>query len=103
MLEPGFLEGVDRIARMLWGRLTEAVARHPKALAEVRGAGLLLGLRFVPEIVNGTVVDKLRAHGMLTVAAGDNVVRLLPPLIITETQVDEAIDILDKACAELAQ
>ena len=102
MLEPGFLEGVDRIARVFWGRLNELAARHPKVIAEVRGAGLLLGLRIQPEIVNGTVVDKLRDAGMLTVGAGDNVVRLLPPLIITEAEIDEAIGILDKVLPELA-
>jgi acetylornithine/N-succinyldiaminopimelate aminotransferase len=71
-------------------------------VAEVRGAGLLLGLRINPEIVNGTVVDRLRDAGLLTVGAGDNVVRLLPPLIITETEIDEAIAILDKVLPELA-
>jgi len=101
MLEPGFLEGVDRIGRLFWGRLTELAARHPKVVAEVRGAGLLLGLRIQPEIVNGTVVDRLRDAGLLTVGAGDNVVRLLPPLIITEAEVDEAIAILDKVLPEL--
>jgi acetylornithine/N-succinyldiaminopimelate aminotransferase len=101
MLEPGFLEGVDRIARVLWNRLNELAARHPKVVAEVRGAGLLLGLRIKPEIVNGTVVDRLRDAGLLTVGAGDNVVRLLPPLIITEAEIDEAIAILDKVLPEL--
>jgi acetylornithine/N-succinyldiaminopimelate aminotransferase len=101
MLEPGFLEGVDRISRVLWYRLNELAARHPKVVAEVRGAGLLLGLRIQPEIVNGTVVDRLRDAGMLTVGAGDNVVRLLPPLIITEAEIDEAIAILDKVLPEL--
>jgi acetylornithine/N-succinyldiaminopimelate aminotransferase len=101
MLEPGFLEGVDRIARVLWNRLNELAARHPKVVAEVRGAGLLLGLRIKPEIVNGTVVDRLRDAGLLTVGAGDNVVRLLPPLIITEAEIDEAVTILDKVLPEL--
>jgi acetylornithine/N-succinyldiaminopimelate aminotransferase len=101
MLEPGFLEGVDRISRVLWDRLNELAARHPKVVAEVRGAGLLLGLRIQPEIVNGTVVDRLRDAGMLTVGAGDNVVRLLPPLIITEAEIGEAIAILDKVLPEL--
>ena len=62
---------------------------------------MLLGLRIQPEIVNGTVVDRLRDAGMLTVGAGDNVVRLLPPLIITEAEIDEAIAILDKVLPEL--
>ena len=98
MLEPGFLEGVDRIARVLLGPAGRPAARHPKVVAEVRGSGLLLGLRIQPEIVNGTVVDRLRDAGLLTVGAGDNVVRLLPPLIITEAEVDEAIASSTRSC-----
>jgi len=92
---------VDRISRVLWDRLNDLAARHPKVVAEVRGAGLLLGLRIQPEIVNANVVDRLRDAGLLTVGAGDNVVRLLPPLIITEAEIDEAIAILDKVLPEL--
>ena len=56
--------------------------RYPSVIADVRGEGLLLGLRAV--VPSGELVDALRAEKMITVAAGDNVVRLLPPLIITE-------------------
>ena len=62
---------------------------------------MLLGLRIQPGIVNANVVDRLRDAGLLTVGAGDNVVRLLPPLIITEAEIDEAIAILDKVLPEL--
>jgi len=100
MLAPGFLDGVDRIGRVLWHRLVDLVARHPKVLTEVRGAGLMLGLKGV--VPASDIVDRVRAHGMLTVGAGDNVVRLLPPLIIDESHVDEALRILDAACRDLA-
>jgi acetylornithine/N-succinyldiaminopimelate aminotransferase len=85
---------------LLKGRLSDLVARHPKVLAEVRGEGLMLGLRCV--VPSGGLVDRARAHGMLTVGAADNVVRLLPPLIIDEGHVDEAIRVLDAACRDLA-
>lgn len=95
---PGFLDGVQRIAGILQGRLTDLIAKHPGFFLELRGQGLLLGLKVAPPV--GDVVAKLRANGMLSVPAGDNVVRLLPPLIIGEQQVDEAIAILDQTARE---
>lgn len=95
---PGFLDGVQRIAGILQGRLTDLIAKHPGFFLELRGQGLLLGLKVAPPV--GDVVAKLRANGMLSVPAGDNVVRLLPPLIIEEQQVDEAIAILDQTARE---
>ncbi len=95
---PGFLDGVQRIAGILQGRLTDLIAKHPGFFLELRGQGLLLGLKVAPPV--GDVVAKLRANGMLSVPAGDNVVRLLPPLIIEERQVDEAIAILDQTARE---
>ncbi|MBP2232803.1 acetylornithine/N-succinyldiaminopimelate aminotransferase [Azospirillum agricola] len=98
VLEPGFLDGVQRIADVLQGRLTDLIARHPAFFLELRGQGLLLGLKLAQPV--GDVVAKLRANGMLSVPAGDNVVRLLPPLIITEQQVEEAVAILDQTARE---
>ena len=101
VLEPGFLDRVDRIARLLWHRLVDLVTRHPGVFAEVRGAGLMLGLRCVPP--NGEIIAELRDRGLLTVPAADNVVRVLPPLIITEAEVDEALSILEAVCAARAE
>jgi acetylornithine/N-succinyldiaminopimelate aminotransferase len=70
-------------------------------IAEVRGEGLLIGLRMVPPAAE--MVDALRHEKMITVAAGDNVVRLLPPLIIGEREMDEAVACIDRACAQLAK
>ena len=70
-------------------------------LAEVRGAGLMLGLRCVPP--NGEIIAELRDRGLLTVPAADNVVRVLPPLIITEAEVDEALSILEAVCTARAE
>lgn len=93
MLASGFMEEVNRVARLLRGRLEALVEKYPSVFAEIRGAGLLLGLKCV--VPSGEVGDRLRAAGLLTVGAGDNVVRLLPPLIIKEQQIDEALHILD--------
>jgi acetylornithine/N-succinyldiaminopimelate aminotransferase len=66
-------------------------------LADVRGMGLLLGVKCV--VPNTELQLALRQAGLLTVTAGDNVVRVLPPLIIEQQQIDEAIGIMDRVCA----
>jgi acetylornithine/N-succinyldiaminopimelate aminotransferase len=101
MLEPGFFDRVKRIALLFKQRLAEIKDRYPSLIAEVRGEGLLIGLRAL--VPAGQLVDALRAEHMLTVAAGDNVVRLLPPLIINEQEIGEGIARLDRACATLSR
>jgi acetylornithine/N-succinyldiaminopimelate aminotransferase len=101
MTAPGFIENVRKTALVLKQRLAELKDRHASVIAEVRGEGLLMGLRMVPPV--GEMVDELRAEKMITVAAGDNVVRLLPPLIIGEHEIAEAIARIDRACTRLAQ
>jgi acetylornithine/N-succinyldiaminopimelate aminotransferase len=101
MLAPGFFERVQRNALVLKQRLAEIKDRYPALIAEVRGEGFLVGLRAL--VPAGELVDALRAEKMITVSAGDNVVRLLPPLIITEQEIAEGISRLDRACARLNQ
>ncbi|MCO6418198.1 aspartate aminotransferase family protein [Siccirubricoccus sp. KC 17139] len=98
ILAPGFLGQVDRVARHLWNGLQALAGRHPKAVEGVQGAGLLVGLKLRPEISNGDLQNAAAAEGLLTVAAGMNVLRLAPPLIITEAEADEALRLLDRAC-----
>jgi acetylornithine and succinylornithine aminotransferases len=100
VLEPGFLDHVQRIGGVLQGRLKDLVGQHPSVFKDVRGQGLMLGLVCGPAV--GDVVAKLRANGLLSVPAGDNVVRLLPPLIIGEAEVEEAVGILAKTAKEMA-
>lgn len=97
----GFLDRVKKNSLLLKQRLAELKDRHAAVIAEVRGEGLLMGLRMVPPA--SEMVDELRAEKMITVAAGDNVVRLLPPLIINEAEISEAIARIDRACTRLAQ
>jgi len=94
LLEDGFLDSVDKKGRLLWGRLSETVARYPDVYESVRGAGLMIGIKCV--VPAGDVVVAFQKEGMLTVPAGDNVARLLPPLNIEESHIDEAIDIIDR-------
>jgi acetylornithine/N-succinyldiaminopimelate aminotransferase len=99
MLAPGFFERLRKVALFLKQRLAEIKDRHPGVIDDVRGEGLLIGLHAV--VPNGELVDALRAEKVLAVAAGDNVVRLLPPLIATEAEIGEAITRLDRAAAAI--
>jgi acetylornithine/N-succinyldiaminopimelate aminotransferase len=101
VLGEGFLDGVDRVARHLWRGLLDLAQRHPRVVEDARGAGLLLGLKLRPEVNNGEMQAACVAEGLLTVAAGMNVLRLAPPLIITEAEADEALALLDRACLRL--
>jgi acetylornithine/N-succinyldiaminopimelate aminotransferase len=67
----------------------------------VRGEGLLVGLRCV--VPSGELVNELHDEKMITVAAGDNVVRLLPPLIVSEEEVAEAVRRIDRACTRICR
>jgi acetylornithine/N-succinyldiaminopimelate aminotransferase len=95
-LAPGFLDHVRRIGLLFKQRLAELKDRHPAVLCEVRGEGLLVGLRCV--VPNAKLVDALRAEKMLAPGAADNVVRLFPPLIAGEAEIGEAIARIDRAC-----
>lgn len=93
--KPGFLEGVEKNGALLRDGLEKLKAKHGNKITEVRGKGLFLGLRCTGD--PGVVIEELRKRGMLTVIAGDNVVRLLPPLIVTEEHIAEALAKLDEA------
>jgi acetylornithine/N-succinyldiaminopimelate aminotransferase len=100
VLADGFLNRVRRVALVLKQKLAEIKDRYPTVVAEVRGEGLLIGLRAVNPA--SELVDELRGEKMIAVAAGDNVVRLLPPLIITEEEIAEGVHRIDRACARIA-
>ena len=100
VLEDGFLAKVIETGDYLRAECDKLIAKYPNVFSSVRGAGLMLGLVAVPP--NGDVVAAATENGMLTVPAGDNVVRLIPPLTIGNTEVDEAIAILDKTAASMA-
>jgi len=99
VLAPGFLDHVRRTGLLFKQRLAELKDRHPAVIAEVRGEGLLVGVRCI--VPNAKLVDALRAEKMLAPAAGDNVVRLFPPLIATEAEISEAIERIDRACSAI--
>jgi acetylornithine/N-succinyldiaminopimelate aminotransferase len=100
MLAPGFFDQVKKVGLLFKQRLAEIKDRYPAVIEEVRGEGLLVGVRAL--VPAGELVDALRAEKMLAVAAGDNVVRLLPPLIVSDAEIGEGIARLDRACASLS-
>lgn len=94
LLESGFLDGVHARGQYLAGKLEGLIKTYPKLFKERRGTGLMQGL--VCHVPNGELVDKLRAEKMLVAMAGDNVVRMLPPLIVGEAEIDHGIMLFEK-------
>ena len=99
ILEPGFLERVERMGLLLKQRLAELRDRHPGVIAEVRGQGLMIGLR--TQVPNTEFIAAARAQKIILIGAGDNVARMLPPLIVTDSDIAEAMNRLDAACAAI--
>ena len=95
----GFLDAVSRKGALLRQRLEGLVAGHPDLFEGVRGQGLMLGLKC--RAPNAEIVKAAQADFLLTVPAADNVIRLLPPLTITEDEISEAVTRLDSAARSL--
>ncbi|MGH6680642.1 MAG: aspartate aminotransferase family protein [Bradyrhizobium sp.] len=100
MLEPGFFEHVKKMSLLLKQKLASVIDRHGNIISEIRGEGLLIGVKAV--VPAADLVTALRGQRLLTVGAGDNVVRFLPPLIVSEAEIDEAVGMLERACAALS-
>lgn len=98
--EDGFLEDVNRKSALLREKLEGLVTSHPDVFEDVRGTGLMIGIKC--KAVNIDVVKEGYAAEVLTVPAGDNVIRLLPPLTITDEEIDECIKRLDKAATAVS-
>ena len=101
VLEPGFLEHVQAMALRFKQQLAGLQDAYPHVIEEVRGSGLLVGLKLKPplsEVANACMAEKL-----LTVGAGDNVARLLPPLNVSEDELGEAVSRLGRALARFPQ
>jgi acetylornithine/N-succinyldiaminopimelate aminotransferase len=92
---PQFLEQVARMGERLRGALEQMIPNHDHLFESVRGMGLMLGVRMKTD--SRAFVAYLREHGLLTVAAGDNVMRVLPPLIVEEAHVTEFVERLSEA------
>jgi len=101
ILAPKFLDNVRRMGILFKQRLAELKDRHPAVIAEVRGEGLMLGVQAA--VPNSDLINFLRAEKLLAIPAGDNVVRLYPPLTVSEAEIAEAAARIDRACATAAE
>lgn len=98
LLSPGFLENVEVRGKSLKNKLEDLASKFPM-IEEVRGKGLMLGIKV--KMNNQKFAEELSHRGLLTVGVtSDNVVRILPPLIITEKEIDEGIEILTQYLSE---
>ena len=99
VLADGFLDHVQRMGLLLKQRLAGVKDRHPRIVSEIRGAGLLVGLKV--NVPNTEFTAAARGQHLLVIPAGDNVVRLLPPLIVTEADIAEAVERIEATAASL--
>jgi acetylornithine/N-succinyldiaminopimelate aminotransferase len=95
MLAPGFLEDVERKGRRLRAELDEIAREYPQVYENARGMGLLLGMKCAIPV--GQVQVACVAEGLMAITAGDNVLRLAPPLVVTDSDLDEAVVMLRRA------
>ena len=96
VLRKGFLNNVQSIGHYFHDQLNQLQSEFPDIIKEVRGLGLLIGIKVKPD--QNLFVKKLLANKLLTVRAAENVVRLLPPLNVKKENIDQAIVILKKVC-----
>ncbi|MBT4935020.1 MAG: aspartate aminotransferase family protein [Rhodospirillaceae bacterium] len=101
IMEPGFLDRVGKVAKSLWARLDDLVEKYPGVIEEIRGSGLMIGIKCVGD--SADFRGKLHEAGLLSVGAAENVIRLLPPLIIEQHHIDEAIGVLSAVCAKIEE
>jgi acetylornithine/N-succinyldiaminopimelate aminotransferase len=84
---------------LLKQKLASVIDRHPSVVSEVRGEGLLIGVKAV--VPSTDLVAALRSEELLTVGAGDNVVRFLAPLIVSEAEIEQSVAMLERACVAI--
>lgn len=94
MLDDGIIKNAKVMGEYLKSKLAELDKKHGK-IKEIRGAGLMIGAELTHQGID--VVNYCREHGLLINCVNNNVLRFLPPLIVKESDIDTAIDILDKA------
>jgi acetylornithine/N-succinyldiaminopimelate aminotransferase len=99
--EPNFLEHVRDISLMLKQSLASLKDQYSEIIEDIRGEGLLMGIKLFPSTVNSDFVSQAREQKLITVGAGDNVVRLIPPLIVNADDISQAIIRLENTCKSI--
>ncbi len=100
LFEKDFLDNVKQKGKYFDEGLNKIKAKYPKIIKEIRGVGLIKGLKMLVD--NTEFMKKLMNHKMLTVKAEENVVRLFPPLIVNNKELDEGINKIQKVCEEMS-
>ena len=100
IFKKGFLENVKEKGKYFDQGLNKIKDKYPKIIGEIRGIGLITGLRMLVD--NVEFIKRLMDHKMLTIKAEENVIRLFPPLIVNNNELDEAIEKIEKVCKEMS-
>jgi len=100
LFEKDFLKNVKKKGEYFHLKLNKIKEKYPKTIEEIRGLGLMIGLKMAVD--NTEFMKKLMDHKMLTVKAEENVIRLFPPLIVSNSELDEAIDIIEAVCQKMS-
>ena len=101
VMDKDFLQHVIEMGTLLQKRMQDVVDRYPTIVKEVRGKGLMVGFKCV--VPNTELVSRCLMNGLLGIPAGDNVMRLLPPLVVHEEHIEAAIAIIERSCKELEE
>ena len=94
----GFLKNIQKISKYFQSELKKIQKEYSKIIKEVRGVGLLIGLQLHKDQTK--FIEKLMDNNLLTIRAGENVIRILPPLTVKKKEIDLAIKIIRKVCKE---
>jgi len=100
LFEKDFLKNVKKKGEYFHLKLNKVKEKYPKTIEEIRGLGLMIGLKM--RVDNTEFIKKLMDHKMLTVKAEENVIRLFPPLIVSNSELDEAIDTIEAVCQKMS-
>tara|TARA_B110001454_G_scaffold218716_1_gene247579 strand:- start:3305 stop:4474 length:1170 start_codon:yes stop_codon:yes gene_type:complete len=98
IFKKGFLKNIQKTSKYFHNELNKIKKDYPKLIKEVRGVGLLIGLQLF--IDQSKFIQKLQDNKLLTIRAGENVVRILPPLNVKKPEIDLSIKIIRKVCKE---
>ena len=98
IMQKNFLKNVQKISKYFFNKLNQIKKEYPSIIKEVRGVGLLIGLQLHKDQTN--FIQKLEKNKLLTIRAAENVIRILPPLNVKKSEIDQAINIINKVCSE---
>ena len=94
------LKNVNNLSKYFFSNLNKIKNNHPKIVKEIRGRGLLIGIQLKKDQTK--FIKRLMENKLLTIRAAENVVRILPPLNVKKSEIDQALKIIKKVCTELS-